>query len=59
MPIFRKRSSFSVPTIGMGGVVFVALILLAVGAVVVLSIVDIRPPLRTIEQEIPSERFSR
>ena len=59
MPLFRKRSTFTVPRVGAGGLLLILLLLAVVGGVAILAFADIKPPTRTFEQEIPRERFSR
>ena len=59
MPIFRKRSSFQVPRVGLRPSLLVVLLGLLVAGFVVLMLVDVPPKVRPIEVEIPRERFSR
>jgi len=59
VPIFRKRSSFQVPRVGLRPSLLVVLLGLLVAGFVVLMLVDVPPKVRPIEVEIPRERFSR
>jgi hypothetical protein len=58
VPIFRKRR-FDAPTPGLGRVVAIAIGLLLAAGFVALALIDVAPKQRTIETELPRERFSR
>lgn len=59
MPLFRSRNRFSVPTLRLGPIVVVTVVVLLVGGLVSLAVLEPRPPLRHFEVPVPSERFAR
>lgn len=57
--IFRKRSSFTIPHVGLAGAGLIALAVIVIAGFIALASLDIKPPTRHIEIEIPNERFAR
>lgn len=59
VPLFRSRNRFTVPTLKVGPVVAVVIAGLLVAALVVLAVIEPRPPVRHFEVPVPNERFAR
>lgn len=59
MPLFRSKTRFSVPTLKLGPVVAVTVIVLLVAGLVALAVIEPRPPMRHFEVPVPNERFAR
>ncbi len=59
MALFRSRNRFSVPTLKLGPVVAVIVVSLLIAGVVVLAVIEPRPPVRHFEVPVPNERFAR
>lgn len=59
MPLFRSRSQFRVPSVKFGPMFIFVLAFLVIGGLVVLAVIEPRPPLRQFEVTIPNERFAR
>jgi hypothetical protein len=57
--LFRSRNRFSVPTLKLGPVVVVIVVSLLIAGVVVLAVIEPRPPVRHFEVPVPNERFAR
>ncbi len=59
MPLFRSKTRFSVPTLKLGPLVAVTVVVLLVGGLVALAVIEPRPPVRHFEVPVPNERFAR
>ena len=59
MPLFRSRHRFSVPSLKLGPVVIVIVVSLLIAGLVVLAVIEPRPPVRHFEVPVPNERFAR
>ncbi|MCA0303846.1 MAG: hypothetical protein LCH95_15685 [Proteobacteria bacterium] len=59
MPLFRSKTRFSVPTLKLGPVVAVTVVVLLVAGLVALAVIEPRPPMRHFEVPVPNERFAR
>jgi hypothetical protein len=57
--MFRSRYHFRVPSFRLGPLVVVLLVCLVAAGLVVLAIIEPRPPLKHFEVPVPNERFSR
>lgn len=57
--MFRSRNRFAVPTLKIGPLIVVAVVLLLIAGVVALAVIEPRPPLRHFEVPVPNERFAR
>ena len=57
--MFRSRNRFAVPTLKIGPVIFVVVVLLLIAGVVALAVIEPRPPMRHFEVPVPNERFAR
>ena len=59
MPLFRSKTRFSVPTLKLGPVVAVIVVVLLVGGLVALAVIEPRPPVRHFEVPVSNDRFAR
>ena len=59
MPLFRSRNRFNVPNLRIGPIIAVAVAALLIAGVVVLAVVEPRPPLKHFEVPVPNERLAR
>ena len=59
VPLFRSRNRFSVPTLKLGPVIAIVVAGLLIASMVVLVVVEPRPPVRHFEVPVPNERFAR
>jgi len=59
VPLFRSRHRFSVPNLKLGPVVIAIVVSLLVAGLVVLAVIEPRPPTRHFEVPVPNERFAR
>gem|GEM_PF-3029843 len=59
MPLFRSRNRFNVPNLRLGPIIAVAVATLLIAGVVVLAVVEPRPPLKHFEVPVPNERLAR
>ena len=59
MPLFRSKTRFSVPTLKLGPLVAVTVVVLLVGGLVALAVIEPRPPVRHFEVPVPNGRFAR
>lgn len=59
MPLFRSRNRFNVPNLRIGPIIAVAVATLLVAGVVVLAVLEPRPPLKHFEVPVPNERLAR
>ena len=57
--MFRSRHRFSVPTLKIGPVIVVAVIVLLTVGLVALAVIEPRPPVRHFEVPVPNDRFAR
>jgi hypothetical protein len=57
--MFRSRYHFRVPSFRLGPLIVFIVVCLVVAGVVVLAIIEPRPPLKHFEVPVPNERFSR
>ena len=57
--MFRSRNRFAVPTLKIGPLIVVAVVLLLIAGLVALAVIEPRPPLRHFEVPVPNERFAR
>jgi hypothetical protein len=57
--MFRSRHRFSVPTLKIGPVIVVAVIVLLMVGLVALAVIEPRPPVRHFEVPVPNDRFAR
>ena len=57
--MFRSRHRFSVPTLKIGPVIVLVVILLVIAGLIGLAVVEPRPPVRHFEVPVPNERFAR
>ncbi len=57
--MFRSRNRFAVPTLKIGPLIVVAVVLLLIAGVVALAVIEPRPPLRHFEVPVPNDRFAR
>lgn len=59
MPLFRSRNRFNVPNLRIGPIIAVVVAALLIAGVVVLAVVEPRPPLKHFEVPVPNERLAR
>ena len=59
MPLFRSRYHFRVPTLRVGPLIVFLVGCLVIGGLVVLAVVEPRPPKQHFEVPVPNERFAR
>jgi len=59
VPLFRSRNRFNVPNLRLGPIIAVAVATLLIAGVVVLAVVEPRPPLKHFEVPVPNERLAR
>ena len=59
MPLFRSRNRFNVPNLRIGPIIAVAVATLLIAGVVVLAVLEPRPPLKHFEVPVPNERLAR
>ncbi|HYX03191.1 MAG TPA: hypothetical protein VE963_13965 [Reyranella sp.] len=57
--MFRSRHRFTVPTLKIGPVIFLVVIVLVIAGLIGLAVVEPRPPVRHFEVPVPNERFAR
>jgi hypothetical protein len=57
--MFRSRNRFTVPALKIAPVIIVVLLVLLIAGLVVLAVLEPRPPVRHFEVPVPSERFAR
>lgn len=57
--MFRSRNRFAVPTLKIGPLIVVAVVLVLIAGLVALAVIEPRPPLRHFEVPVPNDRFAR
>ncbi len=59
MPLFRSRSLLQLPAIRLGPLAIIVVLCLLLGGLVVLAVIEPRPPLKHFEVPVPNERLAR